>query len=284
MNKKKTARVERPGSLFIINRFNQENNMKKRVCSVVWLACVLACGAGQVVVQEGFDRFEPGIYADVPFSEYWSNVAWAHLYGNLAVVEDEVQGKVLRIAYPQGGVGPEQTGSQFVLNLSPGDEYELSYKVMFEEGFDFRLGGKLPGLTSGGEKYTGGHHPTKGEGWSARFMWREGGTAELYLYYVDNKDEWGDQLPFESVVLKTGKWYEFRQRIKLNAPDGKAGRIQAWLDGEKVLDLKDLRLRIGNQGYVDSFYFSTFHGGQTPEWAPSTNSFARFDDILIKSL
>ena len=240
------------------------------------------CDAGPKVVQEDFERFSPMIYADAEFSEYWKNMNWAHLYGKLAVVEDDAQGKVLRISYPQGGVGPQETGGQFVLKLPPADEYELSYKVKFEDGFDFRLGGKLPGLTSGGEKYTGGHHPVKGEGWSARFMWREGATAELYLYYVDNKSEWGDQYPFGGVILKPGTWYEFRQRIRLNAPDGKDGVIQAWIDGKKVVDLKNLRLRIGEQGYIDSFYFSTFHGGQTPEWAPSVNSFARFDDIQIR--
>jgi hypothetical protein len=188
-----------------------------------------------------------------------------------------------RISYPAGGVGPEQTGSQFVLSLPPADEYELSYKVMFEDGFDFRLGGKLPGLTSGGEKFTGGHHPTKGEGWSARFMWREKGAAELYLYYVDNKSEWGDQHLLDGVGLQPGKWYEFRQRIRLNAPERKDGRIQTWINGKKVLDLSGLRLRIGEQGYIDSFYFSTFHGGQTPEFAPLNDSFAQFDDFLIKS-
>ncbi len=251
------------------------------VC-VVCVVCVSGCEAGQVELEEDFGRFKPGVYADEQFSEYWKNADWAHLYGKLAVVEDDGQGKVLRIAYPEGGVGPEQTGSQFVLKLPPADEYELSYKVLFEEGFDFRLGGKLPGLTSGGEKYTGGHHPTKGEGWSARFMWREGGTAELYLYYVDNQSEWGDQHPFKGVILQTGKWYEFRQRIKLNAPDGKDGRIQAWINGKQVLDLKKIRLRIGKQGDIDSFYFSTFHGGNMPDWAPTINSFARFDDIQIR--
>ena len=256
------------------------------MCFAVGIAC--HAGAGEtrfstVLLQENFERFTPMIYADAEFSEYWKNIDWAHLYGKLAVVEDDAQGKFLRISYPEGGVGPQETGSHFVLKLPPADEYELSYKVMFEEGFDFCLGGKLPSLTSGGEKFTGGIHPTKGEGWSARFMWREGGTAELYLYYVDNKSEWGDQHSFEGMVLTPGKWHEFRQRIKLNSPEGHDGTIKAWLDGKKVVDLKNLRLRIGEQGEIDALYFSTFHGGQTPEWAPANNSFARFDDFLIKS-
>lgn len=256
--------------------------MSRWIFGFVFVICGSCYGDSRIVLEEGFERFKPMVYADAEFSEYWKNIDWAHLYGKLEVVEDDTQGKVLRISYPAGHFGSDRTGSQFVLNLPPADEYDLSYKVMFEEGFDFRLGGKLPGLTSGGEKFTGGHHPEKGEGWSGRFMWREGGAAELYLYYVDNESEWGDQHAFKGVILQPGKWYEFRQRIRLNSPDGRDGRIQAWLNGKKVVDVKGLRLRIGEQGYIDSFYFSTFHGGQTPEWAPTNHSYARFDDIQIR--
>jgi len=285
-----TVWIARSVSLIIMSCSYRRCIVNKWIISLVSFVCVNCCSFAQVVLEENVDRFAPGPYTDEQFSKQWKfvtpkalNINWAHLYGKLAVVEDDTQGKVLRIAYPEGGVGPEQTGSQFVLNLPPADEYELSFKVLFEEGFDFRLGGKLPGLTSGGEKFTGGIHPKNGEGWSARFMWREGGTAELYLYYVDNKNEWGDQFPFDGVTLELGRWYEFRQRIRLNRPGKKDGRIQAWLNGSKMLDLKEMRLRIGEQGPIDSFYFSTFHGGQGSEWVPRSDSYARFDDIRIEA-
>lgn len=263
--------------------FIKKTGMVVSVVSVVsfFLISCSSLLSETILVQEGFDGFELGEYANKQFSNHWNNVRWVDLGKRLSVIEDREGGRVLRVAYPEGGVGPKQTGSQFVLNLPPANEYELSYKVKFEEGFDFRIGGKLPGLTSGAEKFTGGHHPLNGEGWSARFMWREEGTVELYLYYVDNKSKWGDQYVFEGIVLKPGRWYEFRQHIKLNAPQAEDGHIQAWIDGKSVLDLKGVRLRIGDQGHIDSFYFSTFHGGQKPEWAPRNDSFVQFDDLRI---
>jgi hypothetical protein len=220
-------------------------------------------------------------YSDAEFLQCWPNLKWAHIFGRLAVVKPDEKNRAFRVSYPADGVGPEQTGSQFVMNLPPANEYELSYKVLFEEGFDFCKGGKLPGLTSGGAQFGGGHHPVNGEGWSARLMWREKGAAELYLYYVDNKATWGDSYPFDGVVLTPGKWHSLRQRVTLNSPDGNDGRIQIWVDQRQVLDLKNMRLRIGDQGPIDSLYFSTFHGGNTSDWAPARDSFARFDDFLV---
>ncbi|MFW5775048.1 MAG: polysaccharide lyase, partial [Chitinivibrionales bacterium] len=58
--------------------------------------------------------------------------------------------KTLRVDYPKGGVGPTATGMQFpvdfqnITSLSQKayDSLHLRYYVKFEEGFDFRLGGK----------------------------------------------------------------------------------------------------------------------------------------------
>jgi hypothetical protein len=59
------------------------------------------------------------------------------------------------------------------------------------------------------------------------------------------------------------------------------GIIEVWFDGKKVYSDHARRLRIGEQGRIDSFYFSTFHAGNSADWAPSVNSAARFDDIRI---
>ena len=59
------------------------------------------------------------------------------------------------------------------------------------------------------------------------------------------------------------------------------GVLEVWFDDKQVLARNDLRLRLGNQGRINNFYFSTFHGGQGPEWVPESDGFARFDDFLL---
>ena len=81
--------------------------------------------------------------------------------------------RFLRVTYPANTVGPEHNGGQFLVNLPPANEYYLRYRVRFQPGFDFAKGGKLPGLTSGGGKYSNAHKPLDGDGWTARLMWVE---------------------------------------------------------------------------------------------------------------
>lgn len=195
---------------------------------------------------------------------------------------------MLRISYPEEGVRPKDSGSQFVVNLPTTKELWLSYRFKFEEGFDFKRGGKLPGLTSGGSFYTGGNIPVTGDGWSARFMWRNSGTYAnglyIYAYYVGQENtQWGDSIPLDDRVAKIvpGQWHRLTQRIKLNDSDQSNGEIDVWFDDEIAYSSSSFRWREGAEGMIDAFYFSTFHGGQSSDWAPEVDSFCRFDDFLV---
>jgi hypothetical protein len=59
--------------------------------------------------------------------------------------------------------------------------------------------------------------------------------------------------------------------------------VQAWLDGELVLDVDTLRLRDYDTLHVDKFYLSTFHGGSSAEWAPTHDNFIRFDNFTVST-
>jgi hypothetical protein len=185
------------------------------------------------------------------------------------------------MSYPRGAVGPSEGGGQFEVTLPPARELWLSYFVKFGEGFDFRLGGKLPGLTSGGDTFTGGNKPTRGEGWSARFMWRKNGEAVVYLYHVEMPGKWGEDLPLGGFHFETGKWHRITEHIRVNAADQADGILEAWIDGRKLLSRSDVRFRIGEQGLIDSLYFSTFHGGNTAEWGPEVDCVAFFDEFVV---
>ncbi|MEM9265688.1 MAG: DUF4347 domain-containing protein [Cyanobacteria bacterium P01_F01_bin.13] len=230
-----------------------------------------------------FESHTIGRYTENLVDRDWQNVAWANLGDRARIVNDSdpERGQVLEITYPRGAVGSRQSGSQFEVSLPEADELWLSYSVKFGEGFDFRKGGKLPGLTSSGSDYTGGRRPSNGDGWSARYMWRENGTAIAYPYYVDMQGKWGEAMPLEEVTFHLGQWHQITQHIKLNTNSQANGVLETWVDGKKVQSRSDLRLRLGNKGKIDSFYFSTFHGGKGSDWAPRVNSKAFFDSFVI---
>lgn len=230
-----------------------------------------------------FETHPEGTYTREMVDQDWDNLVWASLHDRAQIVIDNnEQNKALRIAYPQGSVGPSEGGGQFLVSLPPSEELWFSYRMMMGEGFDFNLGGKLPGLTSGGGRYTGGRIPTEGDGWSARYMWRRGGRIGVYAYYVDMPGPWGQTFVLdEAATINPGEWHRITQRVKVNTPGESDGALEVWFDGEKVLSIEDLRWRVGEQGVIDSLFFSTFHGGNTEDWAPSVDSFAYFDDFIV---
>ena len=246
------------------------------------IALVL-CGtvlAGPAVLDVDFDKHETGPYTDTQVRADWAGLKWSGLKdrAEIAACTEADRGKCLRVHYPKGAVGPGDGGGQFLVGLPPRDEYWLEYWVKFEDGFDFRKGGKLPGLC-GGDCNTGGRKPI-GDGWSARFMWRQKGKLIVYLYHMDQKGKWGDQLAL-NCAAETGRWYRLTQRVKVNTPDQRNGELEVLVDGKQVLLRTDIRFRKGEQAPADHFYFSTFHGGGSADWAPKQDSFVRFDNIRI---
>ena len=247
---------------------------------------IVFSGSAQVtekpVFELDFNKNSTGDYNKQDLIRDGGDMSWILLGDRAEIVSDPKNKakKVLRVKYPKGTVGPETNGVQFIKNLPPSNEYYLDYYVMFEEGFDFRLGGKLPGLTSGGSKYTGGHHPDNGEGWSARYMWVKKGEAIVYFYFVDMKSKYGDIIRL-NMSFKPGKWVRLTQRIKLNENNLPNGIMQVWVDGKEVVNKTDIRYRLWGKGLIDSFYFSTFHGGATEEWSPQNDSFALYDRFKV---
>lgn len=239
---------------------------------------------GESLLTIDFEANDLGPYT-ASSMDAWGQVEWEELQNRAVIVEDEdaLHHKALRVSYPAGAVGPREGGAQFNVMLEPSRELWLSYDVKFGEQFDFRLGGKLPGLTSGGSRYTGGRLPTEGEGWSARFMWREHGEAIVYLYYVDMPGIWGEDLSLSETSFRPGKWHRIVQHIRVNDEGESNGVLDVWLDGEQVLERNDLRYRLDQRGLINSIYFSTFHGGNTAEWGPKVDCYAYFDQFVVST-
>ena len=246
----------------------------------------------------GTSVFSNGFEGSIPGTGDWQKT-WGSLWGTPSHPEgasasaDAVEGgHSMRVIYPKDGVGPGQTGIQWptVTTSLPGigrayEELHLRYYVYFEDCFDFRIGGKLPGMMSLGHPLGGDYTPDGTNAWLMRFMWREGAKAEVYSWLPKSKfnhfkNSYDVALDF---AFSTGKWYCIEQYIKLNTVGSEDGKLKVWIDGVNLLDRSDVLYRtVDNENIkIGGIYFSTFHGGDTPAWAPRVDSYARFDALVL---
>lgn len=238
--------------------------------------------------------FESAIQGSPYLLQNWGKdgfaASWEDGFDTRSMIDQThaVSGKnSLRITFPKDSVGPSGNGAQASIILPEKNEYYLSYWLRFSDNFSFQLGGKLPGLAAGG-LCSGGQVCDGTNGFTARFMWRRGGKIVLYLYHMDKKGPWGDDIPLvypsgEDVAFEQGKWYRITERVRINSantnPDGE---VEVWVNGIQVLLHKGIRFTSNGEG-VNRFYFSTFHGGNTPEWGPEETCHLNVDDIFISA-
>lgn len=248
----------------------------------VSLICTSVVSKEKPVLEVDFDDGKLGAYSKLQISTHWPGLDWHSTNSSeLVNTEDKKHHLALQAKYPKEAVGPKEGGAQFAVALPPSQEMWLSYQVKFVQGFDFRLGGKLPGLTSGGSKFTGGRLPKNGEGWSARYMWKKQGEAVIYLYYMDMPGKWGENIKLSGFKFKPGRWHTLVQHIKVNTIGKMNGLLNVWIDGVPVLSRNNIQYRGQQNALIDTFYFSTFHGGNTAKWGPKNDSIALFDNFKI---
>ena len=236
------------------------------------------------ILKVDFDSTALGAYTDAAFEKDWPSTEWV---SGLDSVRAEIvagaaayAGRSLRLKYPANTFGPGAQAIQAWVALPKSyEELFVSYRIRFERGFDFVLGGKLPGL-SGGKGNTGGEKPTGLDGWSGRMMWRAGGSAVQYVYHPDQPRHWGQDFPYRR-NFSPGQWHTVEHRFVMNTPGEKDGVLQAWFDDDQVLDVDTLRFRDVNAFAIDQFYFSTFFGGDNDTWAPTRDQYITFDDFFI---
>lgn len=259
-------------------------------------------GPGLVVVQDDLVVFEQdfesavvGPYRPEALNQQWDTPIW-HLgfkEDRVAVVQDSARGKAIKVTFPAHQYGSGGAAA-FLSDLSFGvgferhfEELYVSYDVKFAEGFDFKRGGKLPGLCGYNATQapkdgcnTGGGFPTGYDGWSARGMWREDGILENYVYHADQFYEYGDDEHW-NVKAEPGKWHSLQHRIVLNTVGEANGIVEAWFDGVKVLSANNMLYRKTPDISINLFYFSTFYGGADASWAPSSDQSIYFDNFRI---
>lgn len=192
----------------------------------------------------------------------------------------------IRVTYQ----GYEQ-GSERVVALYPLDGHaesvRLHFDVRFEPDFQFVKGGKLHGVGPA-RRVTGGR-PRVPEGWSSRIMFQDEGHVSTYFYDQDVEKLWGaGNLSAEAVFLP-GHWHHVELETMLNTPGEADGLARIRVDGREVVRSEGVEFRGtgGPETLIQKFLFSTFHGGNTPEWAPvdkqgkPTTVYAWFDNFAV---
>ena len=195
------------------------------------------------------------------------------------------------------------------------NEVMVSYSVMFQDGWQWVKGGKLPGgcaiftfirvhLTDrytvggiGSSSYgcSGGRQEDREECFDLRLMWREKGAGELYSYLPMNNQndkaqlavppqsfghgDFGYSVGRGSFTFPAGQYVAIAQRIRLNDPRAFNGEVQVWANGEKVIDLQGISMRSSEDSVVQGMHFQTFFGGSSRDWASPVNQTAWFADI-----
>lgn len=213
-------------------------------------------------------------------------------------IDDEISHygyKSLRIFYPKGEFGPENSGYLAPFQLESADEYYLSFWARFSEEFSWggaRSEGKLGIGLAGGASCSGGQTCTGDNGFSSRLIWRENGQAALYYYSMDKTGPYGDKAYLinsdgSPVYYPRGEWFNIVQRLKVNTvTNGQAnadGEIEIWYNGQAAAKVSGLRF-VSNTDKVDKAYFASFYGGGTADYAPSRDSYIWYDDIKVSSL
>ena len=115
-------------------------------------------------------------------------------------------------------------------------------------------------------------------------MWRAYGKVVQYVYHPDQPDDWGEDFPWDlsgQVYFQPGIWHTVKTTIILNTPTINNGLIMSWFDNNLALKVEDIRFRDTSSLYLDVFYFSTFFGGNTSDWAPPLDLTADFDEFRI---
>ena len=220
-------------------------------------------------------------------SQDW-DVAWSNQmdkYASVSTNEARSGNSSLKMDYP----AHEQSNAGAKWQIAPQQEYYLSYWVKFDDNFDFdgnkHSGGKLPGLGQG-DLASGGVKPNGDNGFTSRYMWREGGQATVYLYHMDMQNTWGDDVLLkgedgQDKYFEPGTWHNMVQRVRVNDGGQANGEMDVWMDNEQVLDMDGLRFTNG-QG-IDTMYFSSFHGGNGSDWWPEQEVSAYFDDFVVST-
>ncbi|KAL1413044.1 hypothetical protein Q8F55_000793 [Vanrija albida] len=220
---------------------------------------------------------------------------------------------VLKINYPKGSYSGQTGGTQFYAqplnatsstphlagNATSDGQFErmlLAYDIYFDEGFQWNLGGKLPGLRGGSDVFScsGGHQTDGTKCFSTRLMWRSSGNGEVYAYipttknfcqqnsYVICNSDFGTSIERGAFGFQSGKWQTIWLYVALNTPGIDNGELAIWYNGVNAFQLNELNFRSSASiESIGGLYFSTFFGGYDSSWASPSSQNTYYRNVQL---
>ncbi|KAF9361616.1 hypothetical protein BGX26_001116 [Mortierella sp. AD094] len=213
--------------------------------------------------------------------------------------------QVMQIAYPKGSytpsLGPVMGGTQFYAtpfgDKTPFEKMMVSYDVLFPNGFNWVLGGKLPGIY-GGAPYdgcSGGIQSTGTNCLTMRYMWRPNGLGEVYAYIPVNgqsnfcknsgvmcNDQYGKSIGRGQIFFTQGTWNHLDMVMELNEPAGNQnGTLKVYLNGNSVITMNNVPYRTSGMVGFQGLMFSSFFGGSDPSYATPVDTNVYFKNIQL---
>jgi len=185
-------------------------------------------------------------------------------------------------------------------------EVSFGYSVKFSEGFEYNLGGKLPGLF-GGTDYSvattcsGGRHDD--ECFSTRLMFRPNGQGELYLYIPPDSNRanlcgptgtgqcvapddgvtYGASVGTGNFYFKSGDWTQVREVIHMNTDGNQDGWASVYVNGasDPAIHITDIAFAASAGTWFQGAQMQNFFGGHETSWASPQDQTVWFADFTL---
>ncbi len=239
-----------------------------------------------IIYYHNFENNTLGNYRESEWENDWNFPAWSE--GDIPpeiITSGDMENdtRVMRWHFPEGSLGPSQGGGQWYTELNSAfDELYFSYKVRFKPGFNWVLGGKIPGLR-GGPEWPGADPPGWSDGFVALLMWNSAPKITFYYYHQDQDHLYGDSKAWNYNIV-SGIWYTITIRIVMNTVNENGGNndgiLEGFIDRKLACQVTNLRFRNLESIGIDKLWITSFFGGNTEDWAAQRDEWIEFDDFV----
>lgn len=234
-----------------------------------------------ILFENDFNDNQLGSYLSSDYAKDWNKPAHTTIdvTKKIEILEDNTAGTpFMRVFFKKDTYGLTGNGCYWTSTLPACTEVYFSYDVRFKPGFEWVIGGKIPGVIGGNTQ--AGVAPKPGDGFSARIMWKENGRAVSYVYHQDQAIQYGDSFFWGNFAFTSGKWYNITIRVVLNSPASKNGIMEGFVDGKLMFQKTNFRFRAIESIKIENMSISSFFGGDSKDWAALRDEWIDFDNFI----